>query len=263
MRFTWAFALTLLLPWLLLAAPAHATGCSRPIQAPMAPTGRLVIVDAATEQVEGVWPEFLRQVGAMVGCKFEFPVMPRPRLENELISGKALDLMISATRTDARDEAGEFVLLFRQPMVILTRVDDAGRYSSIAALRKSSWRMVVPRAFAFNAEYRAFVADMQAEKRADSANDLDGVGRMLRGGRVEFALLSPPQAYATAGSDLSFRRVEDLPLMEVGLYLSKRMLAPADLALLREALSRAAREGAVRRAFLKYYPAALADLNQP
>jgi polar amino acid transport system substrate-binding protein len=104
---------------------------------------------------------------------------------------------------------------------------------------------------------------MQGEKRADSVNDLDGVGRMLRGGRVEFALLSPPQAYAMAGSDLGFRRVEDMPLMDVGLYLSKRMLTPADLTLLREAIMRAAREGAVRRAFLKYYPAALADLNQP
>jgi len=249
---------------LLLGGPAaQAAGCSRPIQAPMAATGRLVMVDAATEQVDGVWPEVLRQVGAAVGCKFEFPVMPRPRLENELLSGKALDLMISATRTDARDEAGEFVLLFRQPMVVLTRAEDAGRYASIAALRKSSWRMVVPRSFAFSPEYRAFVAEMQADKRADSANDLDGVGRMLRGGRVEFALLSPPQAYATAGTDLSYRRVDDLPLMEVGLYLSKRMLAPADLTLLREALLRAARDGTVRRAFLKYYPAALADLNQP
>ena len=114
---------------------------------------------------------------------------------------------------------------------------------------------------------RPIQAPMAATGRlvmVDAATEqVDGVGRMLRGGRVEFALLSPPQAYATAGTDLSYRRVDDLPLMEVGLYLSKRMLAPADLTLLREALLRAARDGTVRRAFLKYYPAALADLNQP
>jgi polar amino acid transport system substrate-binding protein len=266
MRSPWADPLLKLTLTLLLLAGmqlAQAAGCSRPIKAPMAPTGRLVILDASGENVDGVWPEVLRQVGAATGCYFEFPVMPRARLENELIGGKALDVMISATRTDERDAAGEFVLLFRQPMMILTRAEDAGRYATLAALRKSSWRMVAPRSFAFSAEYRAFVAELQNDHRADNANDLDGVGRMLRGSRVDFAFLSPPQAYATAGTDLSYRRFEDLPWMEVGLYLSKRTLPPADLALLRDALARAARDGTVRRAFLRFYPAALADLNQP
>jgi len=248
---------------LLLSLPlgVSAAGCSRTILAPMAPSARLVMVEEG--QVDGVWPELLRQVGEAVGCRFEFSVMPRARLELELLSGQQLDLMISATRTDERDRRGLFVPLFHQPMVLLTRSADAGRFNSLESLRKSLWRMAVPRSFAFSADYRALVADLEAERRVDTVNDIDAVGRMLRAGRVDFALLSPPQAHAAAGAGLVFRRFDGLPLMEVGLYLSRQNLAPADLALLRDAFAKSSREGQVRRAFLRHYPPEVADLNQP
>ncbi|MDN3918831.1 substrate-binding periplasmic protein [Roseateles violae] len=241
--------------------PAAQAGCTRTIRAPMAPSARLVLVENG--QLGGVWPELLRQVGEASGCRFELPVMPRARLEMEFLSGQQPDLMISATRTEERDRHGLFVPLYRQPMVLLTRSADAGKVDSLEALRKSGWRMAVPRSFAFSADYRALVAELEAERRVDTVNDIDAVARMLRAGRVDFALLSPPQAQPATGAGIVFRRFDGLPLMEVGFYLSRQNLAPADQALLREALTRAAREGQLRRAFLRYYPAEVADLNLP
>lgn len=253
-------AALLSLPLLLQPASAEA-GCSRVIRAPMAPSARLVIVENG--QVDGVWPDLLREVGETVGCRFDFSPMPRARLEMEFLSGQRLDLMISATRTAERDRHGLFVALIHQPMVLLTRSADADRIASLEALRKSGWRMAMPRSFAFSADFRALVGELEAERRVDTVNDIDAVARMLRAGRVDFALLSPPQAQAAVVSGLAFRRFDGLPMMEVGLYLSRQTLAPADLALLRDALARGAREGLVRRAFLRHYPPEVADLNQP
>jgi polar amino acid transport system substrate-binding protein len=247
---------------LLLLFPLLAeAGCSRTIRAPMAPSGRLVMVENG--QVDGVWPELLRQVGEAAGCRFDLAPMPRARLDLEYLNGQQVDLLISATRTEERDRRGLFVSLFHQPMVLLTRSADADRVAGLEALRKSAWRMAVPRSFPFSADYRALVGELEAQGRVDTVNDIDAVARMLRAGRVDFALLSPPQAHANAGTDLAFRRFEGLPLMEVGLYLSQLNLPAADLALLRDAFARSAREGRVRRAFLRHYPPEVADLNRP
>ena len=236
-------------------------GCSRTIVAPMALSGRLVFAGDG-ERLRGVWPELLEEVGRIVDCRFAMAPMPRPRLDMEFLAGRSVDLLISATRTPERDRWGEFVPLFRQPMVIVTRRDATTVPGSLSALRQSSWRMVVQRNFHFSAEYRALVADLEAAGRVDAANGTEAAARMLRAGRVDFALMSPPQAQATAGEDLVFRRFDDLPLMEVGLYLSSARLGSADLALLRDALGRAARDGLVRRVFLRHYLPEIVNMNQ-
>lgn len=262
MRSSWAKPALALLAAALLSQAAAAAGCSRPILVPLAPNGHLVMVDDKG-QLDGVWPELLRRVGSAIGCSFELSAMPRARLEMEFLSGRQVDLMISATRTEERDQRGLFVPLIRQPMVILTRSSEAGKVGNVDALKKSGWRMAVPRSFPFSAEYRALVAELEADKRTDLVNDLDAAVRMLRAGRVDFALISPPQAHAVTGEGIVFRRFEGLPLMEVGLYLSRHNLSGADQILLRDGLARAAREGQVRRAFLRHYPPEVADLNLP
>ncbi|WP_077036195.1 transporter substrate-binding domain-containing protein [Pelomonas sp. KK5] len=255
-----ALATTLLLA---LDAPAVA-GCSRPIAVPIAPSGRLAFV-GADEQVLGVYPDLLRQLGSRIGCHFHITAMPRARLEMEFNAGRHADLLISATRTPERDRSGEFVPLFRQPLVIVTR--NAGKAPVVpdnrAALVQGDWRMAVQRSFHFSPEYRSLVAELEAAGRVDPVNDLDAAARMLRAARVDFALMSPPQAQAIAGADLVFRRFEGLPLMEVGLYLSRTSLGGPERALLKEALGRAAREGLVRQAFLHHYPPQVVELNLP
>ncbi|MDY0744551.1 transporter substrate-binding domain-containing protein [Paucibacter sp. R3-3] len=255
----WSRALALaalLLAWQGLAL----AGCSRTVVAPMAPSGRLVFAGEG-DRLRGVWPELLEEVGRSVGCRFAIASMPRPRMDMEFLAGRTVDLLISATRTPERDRWGEFVPLFRQPLVIVTRRDEPVP-GNLAALRQSGWRMAVQRNFHFSTEYRSLVSELEAAGRVDAVNGTEAAARMIRAGRVDFTLMSPPQAQATAGGDLVFRRFEDLPLMEVGLYLSRARLSSADLTLLRDALGRAARDGLVRRVFLRHYLPEIVNLNQ-
>jgi polar amino acid transport system substrate-binding protein len=53
--------------------------------------------------------------------------------------------------------------------------------------------------------------------------------------------------------------LETLPLMESGVYLARRNLEAADLALLVQMFERAVAEGALRRAFLRHYPPEVVD----
>lgn len=247
---------------LCLPAFANAAGCTRPLFAPVSPAGRLIIVEG--DQVSGVWPDLLRQLGAEIGCQFEFPVLPRARIEMELLAGQRLDLMLPATRTPERDRRAFFLPLLRQPMMLVTRSKaDADKIASLDALRRSGWRTAILRSFAFSAEYRALVAELAADHRVDYVNDANAIGRMLRAGRIDFALLPPSVAHSTAEAGLSQQRFDALPLLEVGVYLSTATLGAADLALLREAFLKAAREGRVKRAFLRYYPPEVVELSQP
>lgn len=255
----WLHAGVLLL-WAVFAPLAHAD-CSRLIRAPVSPASRLVIVEG--ERVSGVWPDLLRQLGADIGCSFEFPVLPRARIEMELLAGQRLDVMAPATQTPQRDRHALFVPLLHQPLMLLTRNADVGKVASLAALRRSGWRTAALRSFAFSAEYRALIAELAAEHRVDYVNDPDAVGRMLRAGRIDFALLPPSGAFSALDKSLSQRRFDALPLLEVGAYLSTHTLAPADLALLREALVKASKDGRVRRAFARYYPPEVVELAQP
>ncbi|MET0518203.1 MAG: transporter substrate-binding domain-containing protein [Burkholderiaceae bacterium] len=242
-----------------LAPRIAAAACSRSIQAPMAPTGRLAFVEG--EQLRGVWPDLLRELGEQIGCRFEFPVLPRPRLEMELLQGRHLDLMVPASRTPERDRVALFVPLMRQPLVLLTRQADEGRIGSLAGLRASGWRIAIPRNFAFSAEYRALIRELEEQHRVDHVAEASMIGRMMKAGRIDFALLPPTLAHAAAEAGLSRRRFDGLPLMEVGVYLSRATLAAADLAQLQNALTQAAREGRVRQAFARYYPPDVAEMS--
>ncbi|MDN3918833.1 substrate-binding periplasmic protein [Roseateles violae] len=250
----------LALCWLLPALSA-AAGCSRPLRAPVSPAGQLVIVEG--ERVSGVWPDLMREVGAEIGCTIEFAVVPRARIERALLEGRGLDLMLPATRTAERDRHGLFVPLLHQPWMLLTRKADAGRVRSLDELRRSGWRTAILRSYAFSPEYRALVAELDAEHRVDHVNDSDGIGRMLRAGRIDFALLPPTGAHTAMDASLAQRRFEALPMVAVGVYLSTDSLSGADLALLREGFSRFARDGRARRAFRPYYPPEVVELNRP
>ena len=83
--------------------------CSRPIVVPAAPTGFNVKV--ADEQVSGVYPDWLREVGRRAGCQIQFPVVPRARADSmTFVSGQA-DMLIPASQNQARDQKAQFVHL--------------------------------------------------------------------------------------------------------------------------------------------------------
>ena len=243
--------------------PSSAWGqCSRTIVVPAAPTGRLVQVDGDT--VRGALPDLLREIGRSGGCEFSFPVMPRARAQQEVMGNGRMDMLLPAGRNSSRDRTAQFVPLMREPVALIVRAADQARAPrSLAELRaRSNWRGVLVRSYAFNDEYVGLADHLRATRRADLVSDPMSALRMLQAGRVEFALMPPSATHEDGGSlreGLVLQRLADLPAMEFGAYLSRASLSEADRLLLADLLTKAVREGRVRRALLQHFPAELLD----
>jgi len=254
--------LQVLLLSLSLFAEAWAQPCSRTVRVPVAPTGFNVRVQG--ERVERVYPDLLRQLGRAQGCQFVFPVVPRARLTMMFFDSLEADLFLPASRTSERDQKAQFVPMLKllPTLITLTSKTDAPQ-DLRALLSRTSWRAAMVRSYTWGDEYEALMRQLEAEKRVDYVSDLRTVGAMLRGGRVDFTILPPTLLYSAlqegrsepdAGGDFRFTELPGLPRSEVGAYISRRSLSEADQAVLREALSKAARDGSLQRSLQLYYP---------
>lgn len=245
-----------------LAACCAEAGCSRVIDVPVSPAGRLVFVEE--EQVVGVLPELLRERGALVGCEFRFSVVPRARAARTVFEEQSGDVYLPALRKPERDLTHLFVPLSRQGVAVATLrthvpvPTDLGRL-----LADRSLRGIFVRGYFFGAAYNDFIEQLTAEKRADLVPDIETLSRMMRAGRADFTLL--PYVTGQGSLDLMPRMplaqtafrielLEALPRMENGVYLSRRNLGAADLVLLTRMLERAVADGALRRVYLRHYP---------
>lgn len=242
--------------------PSAWAQCTRTIVVPAAPTGRLVQVDGDT--VRGALPDLLREIGRSSGCEFSFPVMPRARAQQEVMESGRMDILLPAGRNSLRDRSAQFVPLLREHLALIVKSSDqVGAPRSLAELRsRSGWRGVLVRSYAFNDEYVGLVEHLKATRRADFVSDPMSALRMLQAGRVQFALMPPSAVHEDGGSQregLALLRLADLPPMEFGAYLSRSSLSEADRLLLADLLTKAVREGRVRRALLQHFPAELLD----
>jgi len=235
--------------------------CSRPIVVPAAPTGFNVKV--ADEQVSGVYPDWLREVGRRAGCQIQFPVVPRARADSmTFVSGQA-DMLIPASQNQERDQKAQFVHLVNLTPTLITLSTAPVPPKDLYTLEgRSKLRAALVRSYSWGNEYDTLVRKLAVDNRVDLVNDLETVGRMLRAGRVDF---SHPATY-TASLGLASqpgrsakRRVpvqppRGLPKSRVGAYLSRQTLSPSDTDLLSTAMVKSARDGSLRAAFEKYYP---------
>jgi len=265
-----AAAVFLALAWLLASGSARAQ-CSRVISMPVAPTGFNALVKG--EQVQGVYPDLMRQIGDRLDCDFTFPVVPRARLALMFFDSREADLFLPASRTAERDRKAVFVPMLKLTPTLITLKagnKEAPPSDLRGLLARSSWRAAVVRSYTWGDEYDALLRQLEADKRVDYVADLRTVLLMLRSGRVEFSILPPTLLYSAvhapgpdqealpqlaAIDDMRFQSLGGLPRSEVGAYLSTQSLSPADLALLREGLARAARDGTLLRSLQRYYPA--------
>lgn len=239
-----------------------AAHCQRAVQVPAAPTGRMVEVDGA--EVSGALPELLREIGREIGCEFRFPVMPRARAQQEVIEHGHLDLLLPAGRNSTRDASAQFVPLLREQVALVVHRSDQPRApASLNELRdRSAWRGALVRAYAFSDSYLDLVDSLRRQQRADLVPDPTTALRMLHAGRVQFSLLPPSALHDADGQwrpGLQQLPLAGLPAMEFGVYLSRKSLPAADRQRIADALLRAAREGRVRAALLRHYPADVLD----
>jgi len=262
-------------PWFALLVllscpqPAAAGGCSRPLQVPVGPVGLSVTVEG--EQVGGAYPQLLRSLGRGQGCEFRFQHVPRARLERMFELGEA-DLIVPATRSERRDQLGEFVPLIQsRAAAVSLRSSRAPVHSAAELLLRKELRVVVVRGFDFGAPYQRLLEQLREQGRLHQEADVGTLLRALQQGLADLAVLAPTNVYGVAppGGEvldphLRVEPLEDLPWREAGIYLSHKSLSAADRDLLRRMLQEAERSGEVWRALgLAYPPQALEGAMRP
>lgn len=249
------------------ALPVRAD-CSRVLQVPVAPIGMSVIVGA--EGVSGVYPDALR---AVPGCSFVFTAVPRARLEALFESGRA-DVLMPASRTARRDDIGFFVPLVYSRATLISLNAERAALRSLQELReRRELRVALVRGFDYGAAYQDLLKDLRLQGRLALEVDAVSVARMLNAGLADLTIMAPSIFIGALHADarvkpmlerLRYEPVEELPWSDSGIYISKRAVSEADRDLLREALDRAARSGAIWRAFQRYYPpGSLTDSIRP
>lgn len=253
-----------------LASTAQA-GCSRPIQAPVAPSGLAVMVDDS--EARGFYPDLMRSFGQKAGCDFQFSVVPRARQVAMFESGKA-DLLLPASRTSARDKLGEFVPMVSHRTMLISLQGKQERITSLKdLLARRELRVAVVRGFDYGPEYSALVRELGKQDRLFLEVDVRAVARLLHAGSADVTIMGPTlMAAAIEGEPrvkglqekLRFDAVPEMPWHPSGVYLSRSTLTPEDLREVREVLEKIARSGAIMEAYQRRFrPELLNDSVRP
>lgn len=246
---------------MLLTSPSAHAGCTRPLDAPMAPAGLSVMFDG--ERAGGLYPTLLRELGVTLDCEFLISRMPRARVQKLFESGQA-DLLTPASASPSRDADGEFVPLIqvRASLVTLSRVKQVPR-SLAALLAQRNFKLAVVRGFTFGPAYDRALATLRAQHRLIEEPDPAGVGRALRQGLAEGAIMSANILLGTLAHEPDLaplvpqarvQALDELRWADSGLYLSRHTLSEDERRMLRAALMQAARSGRVWRLFNDIYP---------
>lgn len=248
--------------WVLgvMAAGATQAGCSRIIEAPMAPVGLSVSFDG--ERSSGIYPTLLNELGAAIGCEFRIQRMPRARVQKMFESGQA-DVLVPASASPGRDADGEFVPLVQVRASLITLSPGKAPRSLAELLALRHYKLAVVRGFTFGTAYDQAIATLRAQRRLVEEPDAAGVARALRQGLAQASVMTANIFIGTLTKDADFaplikhvriEALEELGWSESGLYLSRHSLTDTDRRALRTALTQSARSGRVWQLFNDSYP---------
>lgn len=245
-----------------------AASCSRPVRAPAAPIGLSVVVK--DESVSGAFPEFLVALGRKAGCTFEFPVVPRARLEAMFESGQA-DLIMAAVQSEQRDRSGLFIPLVSSRVTLVSLDTERAPVANMAEiLNRRDLKLVLVRGYDYGFAYRGLVQALSAEGRVLMEKDPVGVGRALKAGIADATIMPPTALIGAVQGDprvadivgrIRVEPLEELEWSKGGVYLSNRSLSRKDFSLLEQTLGEAARQGLLYQVFQRHYPPAVLALS--
>jgi polar amino acid transport system substrate-binding protein len=252
----------------LCAAPALArAGCSRPILIPSAPVGLSVLVRG--NEVSGIFPEFLRQVGATISCDLVWSAAPRARIEVLFAKGGA-DILMPATSSAARDELGVFVpVLDTRAFAVALASDRPPLENMEQLLARRDLRVAMVRGFDYGPAYQKLAEQLAKQGRLRLESNPGSVVRLLQDGLSDVAILTPITVYGAIKTDARLQgmearvRFEALPELQwhpSGIYLSRKLPA-ADLALLEKGIRDAAGNGLLVQAYKRTYPSHIISLG--
>lgn len=265
---TWPHAF-LPLPWVALAfclslSAQTLAACSRVINVPVSATGQSVIVEG--DAISGIYPDLLRGMSDKEACIFALTAVPRARLENQFETGRA-DLLIPASRTPKRDQSGTFVaLIHNRAMLMSLQATRPPILTSQLLLEQAGQKVALVRGFDYGPAYQQLVTTLGQQGRLILEVDALSVARLLKSGAADYTIMAPSILVGAMQNDDRVRELVDklrlealpeLPWGDSGVYLSNSSLSPQDKAALQDALERAAKSGAVWKAFQRYYDPAI------
>ncbi|MES2260769.1 MAG: transporter substrate-binding domain-containing protein [Pseudomonadota bacterium] len=228
------------------ALPVRAAdGCSRPITVPISPLGFEMVVDQQ-QRASGTALDLLDQVAQRTGCRFQFIFVPRVRAVVMFVAGE-VDLLTSATQTDERDRAGEFIHMLDDQAGVVGLKGHVDKLGLPASLAGGDYMVNVVRGFDYGAPYREMVETLRRQHRLEDVVDPDTLVRKMAVGRADVALIPPHALYEAAlrhglVDRLQTVRIEAMATHHVGIYLSTRALKAPDRQRLAEALLALRRE---------------------
>lgn len=236
--------------------------CSRTIVVPASALGKLMAVNAATQEVGGVYPALLRERGRRIGCSFVFPIVPRARAEAMMRQGDG-DLFVGAIQVPERDAWGHYVPLLGTEWMLVSTMEDPPR-SVAELLALPGIRVNAVRSYNYGPAYQAMLAALDAAGKLEYVADAETVARKMQAGRADFAYM-PSNTFAgaldeaglraTLGQRVRYTRLAGLPASTNGVYVS-RLLPAADVAQLTALLVQLRQDGTLIGRIRQEYTAA-------
>jgi polar amino acid transport system substrate-binding protein len=246
---------------LLLGAGARA-GCSRDINVPLAPLGASVVVDG--DQIGGIYPEMLREIGARAGCHFIMTIVPRARL-NAMFEAGTADIMLPSVKSAIAAADARFVPLIGSRTVLISATPNAAAiHNARQLLERRDVRIALVRGADFGENYQWLLVELNKQGRVYYEADPISVARLLDAGFADATIMATTTLSGAIRNDkrvtglldkLSFTPLPELRWDVSGVSISKKSLTPADQTLLRELFERAARSGSVLEAFQHHHSA--------
>lgn len=249
---------------LLLLLPAAAlAACSRPLVVPASALGRMMMVNEASGEVGGIYPELLRERGRRIGCEFMFPAMPRARAEHMMQSGEG-DLLVGAVRVPERDRWGTYVPMIGTEWMLISIRGDAPPATTEELLARPGIKFNAVRSYNYGPAYLALLARLDKQGKLEYVKDPQTIVRKMEAGRVDYTFM-PSNTFAGALAELGLRdslgpkvhytRLQGMPTSTSGVYISNRTL-PADAAQVAAMLVQLSQDGELLARTRRFFSAA-------
>lgn len=243
---------------------AAAPDCTRPLTLALHDHGLLYSADTDS----GIDKDFASELIRRSGCKVNVSLMSRARIW-QLIESGALDFSLSGISDPARARFADFAWYFSNKYYLLVRKDAGVRQLSDFE-HQDGFRLGVIRSFRYSDSANRLVDALQASNRVSQAGGLEPLYQALQLNNIQGMIMEPFDYPA-----LEQKKIRDLtalvefndPAVPHGLIMSRKALAPAELAQWRALVNTMRADGSVRRIFEKYFSpkqaAAMVDFSAP
>ncbi len=252
---------SILLVFAALLPGASQAACTRPIIAPLSPSGMTLRMEG--DKVSGFLPELLRRFGKEVGCEFVFTIAPRARIEAQFEAGQA-DVVMASTRSDRRDKLGVFVSMVSTRATVLSLGKPTAPIKSLADLiARQDVRVALVRGQEYGGGFPDMVKALTAQNRIIYESNSNNVARLIDAGIADVTVMTPIALAGQLGTDpryahliarLRIDPVEELPWGETGAYISRTTVGPEDLAALEQMFANIGKSSTLMENMRATYP---------